>query len=72
MALVAQHADQLGGECFIQRLDHVLAVGGMAGSDRTILDMRSRALAQGLDVGKRRPLRRLFIEHSGIPFATPR
>src|SRR5579864_1536022 len=54
VALVAQHADDLGSECFIQQLDHDLAVGCVAGCHGAFLDVLPRALAQGRDIGQRR------------------
>src|SRR5581483_2691174 len=50
MALVAQRADDLRGERFVQELQHHAAVGVIAGSHRPLGDVLPGALAQRLDV----------------------
>ena len=52
VALVAQHAHQLGGEDLVQDRDHPLAVGGVGVGDRSLLDLLARATAERLDVGQ--------------------
>src|SRR3989442_638885 len=54
MALVAQRADDLGGERFVQELQHHAAVGVIPGSHRPLGDVLAGALAQRLDVGEKR------------------
>src|SRR6267143_1305856 len=48
MALVAQRADDLGGERLVQELQHHAAVGVIAGSHRPLGDVLPGALAQRL------------------------
>ena len=52
--LVAQDADDLGGERLVEELDHGLAVGPVARGDRALLDVLARACAERLDVGEER------------------
>ena len=59
VALVAQHAHDLGGERLVQDLAHRRRVGSVAGRDRAFLDVLARTLAQRLYVGQEwRRLRR--------------
>ena len=50
--LVAQHADDLGGQRLVEHLDHPLAVGAVGVGDRALLDLLPGPLAEGLDVGE--------------------
>src|ERR671925_604852 len=52
MALVAQRADDLGGERLVEQLDDHIAVGVIPGSHRALRDVLPGALAQRLDVGE--------------------
>ena len=51
VALVAQHADDLGGQRLVEQLHHRLAVRLVALGHRAVLDVLARALAERLDVG---------------------
>ena len=50
--LVAQDADELGGQRFVEDLDDPLTVGAVRVGDRALLDLGSSALAQSLYVGE--------------------
>src|SRR5207248_584220 len=50
--LVAQVADQFGGEYLVEDLDYALAVGAVGVGDRTLVDVLARPLAKCLHVGK--------------------
>src|SRR6185503_16896225 len=54
VALVPQHADDLGGERLVEELDHHAAVGVVPGSDRAFGDVLPGPLAQRGDVGEER------------------
>ena len=54
VALVTQYACDLGGQCFIQQLDHRLAVGRIAGRNDAFFNVLPLALAHGLKIGWRR------------------
>jgi hypothetical protein len=54
VTLVAQHANNLGGQRFVQNLDDGVAVSGVPFGDRALFDMFPGALAQCFDVGKKR------------------
>ena len=54
VALVAQHADDLGRERLVEQPHHRLAVGAVAGRHRALLDVLAGAAAQFLDVGQER------------------
>ena len=47
VTLVAQDADQLGGQRFIEQAQHFLTVGAVALGYRAVLDVLPCALAQG-------------------------
>ena len=53
VALVAQHADELGRERFVQELDHGAAIGAVIRGDRAALDLLARTLPNRLHVGQR-------------------
>lgn len=50
VALVAQEADQLGGERFVEQAQDGLAIGRIAFGDRAFLDVLAGTVAKGLDV----------------------
>src|SRR5690625_5683196 len=54
MIFVAQHADYFRCQCFIEQLDHLLAVRPVAGRHGAIADVFAGAVANGLDVRKKR------------------
>ena len=39
VALIAQYADDLGGQRLIEQLDDLIAIGGVTGSQGTFLDL---------------------------------
>src|SRR5260221_7138931 len=55
VALVAQRADDLGGERLVQQLVHHATVGVIPGSHRTFADVLPGPLAQRGDVGEESP-----------------
>src|SRR3954468_10987806 len=63
MALVAQRADDLGGERLVQELQHHAAVGVVAGSHRPFGDVLPGTPAQRLDVGEERSPAGLGLSH---------
>ncbi len=54
VTLIAQNADKLGRERLVEQLDHRVAVGAVAFRHRAAFYMLARALAQRLDVAKKR------------------
>ena len=60
VALVAEHAHELGGQRLVEHVDHPLAVGAIGLRDRTLLDRRSRTCPQGLHVGQE------LLRHGGV------
>src|SRR5262249_12608720 len=50
MALVSQRTDDLGRERLVEQLHDRVAVCGVPGRDRALLDVLARTLAQRLDV----------------------
>src|SRR5260221_7139098 len=54
VALVAQRADDFGGERLVQELEHHRAVGVVPGSHRALRDVLPGPLTQRLDVGEKR------------------
>ena len=52
VALVAQHADELGGERLVEYGDHALAVGAVGLGDRALVDVGAGVFPEGLDVGE--------------------
>ena len=50
MSPVPQDADDLGGECVIEKPQYVLAIGALPRSDRALVDVLTRPLAQLLHV----------------------
>src|SRR5262245_21383430 len=48
--LVPEHADDLGGQRFVQKLDHRLGVGAVTRRHRALADVLAGALPEGLDV----------------------
>src|SRR5262249_48337464 len=53
MPFVAQHAHDLGGQRFVEQLQHRVAVGVVAGSDRAVFHVLARPVSYGLDVGNK-------------------
>ena len=54
VSLVTQHADDLGRECFVQEFDNRIAVRRVSFGNRALFDVFASALAQRLNVGKKR------------------
>ena len=52
VALVAEVADELGGQRLVEHLDDPIAVGAVRGGDRALLDLRPCSLTEGLHVGE--------------------
>ena len=50
--LVAQHADEFGGERLVEQHEKLRHVGAIARGHRACVDVAARALAQRLDVGQ--------------------
>ncbi len=65
VTLVAQVADQLGGQRLVQQVDHHLAVGGIALGDRAVLDVLTGPLAQALLVAQ------LYVTHRHLLVCAP-
>jgi hypothetical protein len=53
MALVAQDADDLRRQGFVQQLDDGLAIAPVAGCYGSLFDMLPGPVAQGLDIGQK-------------------
>src|SRR5215472_13746540 len=51
VALGAQHADELGRQDLVQNLDHLLAIGLVAGRDGAVADLGAGPVADLRDVG---------------------
>ncbi|MOA52588.1 hypothetical protein D3C78_1759100 [compost metagenome] len=51
VALVAQHADQFGGQCFVEQADNFLPIGAVAFGHCTVLHVLPCPFAQGGYIG---------------------
>jgi hypothetical protein len=52
VALVPKHADQLGGQCFVENGNDTIAIGPVGLGDRTPVDVGAGVFPEGLDIGK--------------------
>src|SRR5712692_9258495 len=62
MALVAQHANNLRRQSFVQQLHDRLSIRPISFSDRALFDVLARAFAQSLDVSQK-----WFLRHDVTP-----
>jgi hypothetical protein len=53
VALVAEHADELGGERLVEQAQDGLAIAAIGLGDGALLDVAARAAAELLDVGEK-------------------
>ncbi len=67
VALVAQGADNLGGQGLVENLYHIIPIGLVALGDSPLLNVLPGAFAQGFNIGQKR-----LIGHNYLSFRMDR